>query len=70
VETSDLVWAGLIAAGSGFEAYALANGKASDTLSETTRRLFHTRTRVGRVVFVGTWAAFASWYLIHITKEN
>lgn len=67
METSDLVWGGLILAGAVFEAYALANRRQGDTLSETTRQAFRTRTsRTGRILFGSTWAAFSGWYLVHI----
>ncbi|MFC8277174.1 hypothetical protein ACFUJR_32520 [Streptomyces sp. NPDC057271] len=63
---ADWVWGGLLAAGAAFEVYALRNGRRGDTLSERTRAWFQVRTRVGRAVFVVVWAAFASWYLVHI----
>lgn len=66
MEVSDAVWGGLLLAGTAFEVYALRNGKEGDTLSETTRRVFRVKTRAGKIVFVGTWAAFAAWYLWHI----
>lgn len=68
--SSDYVWGGLIAAGAVFEAWALANRKAGDTLSETTRQAFRVRTsRTGRIVFGTTWSAFSLWYLVHILYD-
>lgn len=65
--TADVVWGGIIIAGAAFEAYTLGTKRQGDTLSETTRRTFRTRTsRAGRVVFGVTWAGFATWYLGHV----
>jgi cytochrome b len=66
VSGADWVWGGLVAAGAGFEAYALANARAGDTLSETTRRLFRTRHPVGALAFTAAWLGFSAWYLAHI----
>ena len=66
VTSADLVWGGLLVAGAAFEVYALANGRAGDTLSERTRTWFHVRTQTGAVVFGIGWCAFASWFLVHI----
>lgn len=63
---SDAIWAGIIGAGIAFEAYALTNSKSEDTLSETTRRVFHTRTRAGAILFGVAWSAFSIWFLGHI----
>ncbi len=64
---ADLIWAGLVLAGAAFEGYTLTNGRKGDTLSETTRSLFRTRTsRIGRVAFGLSWAAFSIWFAGHI----
>jgi hypothetical protein len=66
VTSADLVWGGLLVAGAAFEAYALANGRDGDTLSERTRSWFRVRTRPGAIVFGIGWCAFATWFLCHI----
>jgi hypothetical protein len=66
MEISDAIWAGIIGAGVAFEVYALTNGKQGDTLSETTRRTFRTRTRAGAILFGVAWGSFSIWYLGHI----
>lgn len=65
---ADWVWGGLLLAGAGFEAYALRNAWAGDTLSETTRRVFRTRTPVGAAVFGVAWLGFSAWYLAHVLR--
>lgn len=62
----DIVWGALIAAGAAYEAYALANGRSGDTLSETTRKAFRVRTRAGALVFGSLWVSFSAWFLGHI----
>lgn len=63
----DYAWGGLILAGLAYEAYALADRRDGDTLSETTRRAFRTRTsKTGRWIFGIGWTAFAVWYWGHI----
>jgi hypothetical protein len=66
VSGADWVWGGLVAAGAGFEAYALANARAGDTLSETTRRLFRTRHPVGALAFHGGLARLRGLVPVHI----
>ncbi|MFP3990642.1 hypothetical protein U9R90_24895 [Streptomyces sp. E11-3] len=66
MSTADIIWGGLLAAGAGFEVYALRNGREGDTLSERTRAWFRVRTRPGRAVFAVAWCGFAAWFLIHI----
>lgn len=68
METADLVWGGLLLAGVAFEAYTLRNGRSGDTLSETTRRVFRVRSKVGRAAFALGWTGFAIWYLLHILE--
>lgn len=36
------------------------------TLSETARYVFRTDTRLGKAVFVGSWAALTGWLVPHI----
>ena len=65
----DVFWGGLLVAGAAFETYALINSRDGYTLSETTRKLFRVRTRVGRLVFGVAWCAFATWFLFHIVNQ-
>ena len=64
--SADVMWGGLLAVGAVLETRALRNRKPGDTLSETTRRWFHVRSRAGRITFAVSWVLFAIWYLIHI----
>lgn len=36
------------------------------TLSEAARWIFRTDTRLGKAVFVGSWAALSTWLIPHI----
>jgi hypothetical protein len=38
------------------------------TLSECTRALYRTDTRIGRCAFIASWFALATWYPRHILK--
>jgi hypothetical protein len=66
MSTSDIAWGAILSAGLAYEVVALVNKKQDDTLSETTRRWFGTRTPVGRWAFGVTWVGFATWYFFHI----
>lgn len=67
MDSAEIVWAGIILAGVSFEAYALANRRNGDTLSEVTRSAFRVKTsKVGRAVFASSWAAFSVWFAGHI----
>lgn len=67
MQTPTLIWGGIIAVGAAFEAYTLGTKRQEDTLSETTRRTFRTRThRAGRIAFTVGWTGFAAWYLGHV----
>jgi hypothetical protein len=63
---SDWVWSGIIVAGAAVEAYALANKRDGDTLSEVTRRAFRVRTKPGAIAFGTVWVSFSTWFLGHI----
>lgn len=68
--TPDALWAAIFAAGVTYEAYALADRRDGDTLSETTRRLFRVRnSKAGRWIFGILWSAFALWYWAHILYD-
>jgi len=63
---ANVVWGGLLLVGAVVEVWALLNRQAGDTLSERVRAWFHTHTRPGRWLFAFAWAAFATWFLVHI----
>lgn len=62
----NIVWGALFAAGGAYEIYAIFNKKNGDTLSERTRTLFRTKTKIGKTVFTAGWVAFSAWFLFHI----
>ncbi|MGW0562933.1 hypothetical protein ACWDZ4_20495 [Streptomyces sp. NPDC003016] len=54
-----------------YETIALVNEKDDDTLSENTRRLFHTRTsKAGRALFTAALGGGTIWFLLHILTET
>lgn len=61
-----LAWATVAGAGVVLEAYVLRRGMADSTLSETTRRVFRTDTKAGRVAFSMTLGGVALWFHRHI----
>lgn len=63
---ADIVWSALVLAGAAYEGYALINKRPGDTLSETTRKAFRTRTRAGALAFGTLWVSFSAWFLGHI----
>lgn len=65
----EAVWLGLLAAATAYEIYGL-RGRQEATLSEATRRLFHTRTTLGRTVLAVSLVSLGSWYYLHLTKEQ
>lgn len=65
----DAVWGGLLAAGAGYEVWALRAGRSDATLSASTRRWFRVATPAGRAVFAGAWCGFAVWFLVHIVRS-
>lgn len=66
MEDADFIWGGLILVGAAVEAWALYSAKPGDTLSESTRRWFRVNTPLGRTLFGLGWAAFSTWFLVHI----
>lgn len=69
--TSRVLWGTWVAFFVIYETITLANGKDDDTLSETTRRAFRTRTsKAGRALFTVTVAGGAVWFLLHILTET
>lgn len=63
---ADVVWGVLLLAGLVYEVRAIRNKKWEDTLSQTTRRWFSTKTTAGAWVFGVAWVGFSGWYLWHI----
>ncbi|PAU49673.1 hypothetical protein CK936_06580 [Streptomyces albireticuli] len=60
------IWGLLFAA---LEIVAIGSKRRIDTLSESVRKLFYTRTsRIGRVLFAAGWASFSVWFLWHILE--
>jgi hypothetical protein len=63
---ADAFWLTLLLMGAVYETAALVTKKRGDTLSETTRKWFATRTALGRWAFCVGWVGFSGWYLWHI----
>lgn len=40
------------------------------TLSEVTRMIYRTDTRLGRCAFVASWAALSGWLVPHICRRT
>lgn len=62
----NLVWGGALLVLVVWEIYAAVSDHGRWTLSEATRRLFHTSTRNGRLVFGAFWAACSVAFGLHI----
>lgn len=68
---SRIIWGVWVAVFVLYETWTLANGKDGDTLSETTRRLFRTRTsKAGRALFTVAAVGGAAWFVLHILTET
>ena len=61
-------WGMVVAAGTALECYALLTDHEL-TLSRTTRALFHTDTRTGRLAYLLGYAAFSAWWIPHVFSE-
>lgn len=48
---------------------ALNQRHDGSTLSEVTRLIYRTDTRLGRCAFVASWAALSCWLVPHICKR-
>lgn len=69
--TSRILWGTWVAFFVIYETITLVNKQDDDTLSETTRRAFRTRTsKAGRALFTVTIAGGAVWFLFHILTET
>lgn len=51
-----------------YEIVALVDPTAGDTISASTRALFHTDTVVGRCVWFSVWGTFSAWFAFHIGR--
>ena len=49
---------------------ALDKRHDGSTLSEVTRMVYRTDTRLGRCAFVASWAALSGWLIPHILKNT
>lgn len=63
-----LTWAALTAAFVAAEATAIYNKDWKGTFTETVRRLFHVRTRAGKLTFSLVWVPFSIWFFGHILE--
>lgn len=63
-----LTWAALTAAFVGAEATAIVRGDWSGTFTQNVRRLFKTRTTIGKSSFMIVWASFSIWFFGHILE--
>jgi hypothetical protein len=61
-----LVWGTLLSVGAAYELWGLTGDREGYTLSETTRRWFHTDSPTGRCLFVGAFLGFSGWFVPHI----
>lgn len=64
--SSDVVWGCLLGACAAFEAYAVANHRDGDTLSERLRSWFRVSRLSGRIVFTLAWLGLTVWFVPHI----
>lgn len=48
---------------------ALDRRQDGSTLSEATRYVYRTETRLGRYAFLASWAALSLWLCPHIIKQ-
>lgn len=70
-EPEDLLfWGGLALIGLAYEYWALRTAHSSRTLSHFTRRVFHTHTKPGRLVFTLGWGGLAAWFAHHILTNT
>lgn len=51
-----------------YELVALTDIDSGDTISVSTRVLFHTNTFWGRVTWFVVWGTFSAWFAYHIAK--
>lgn len=63
-----LFWAFWGAVAASWQAHAMTNHNGA-TGSETTRSLWMTHTKPGKVAFIAAYAAFTAWFPLHILKK-
>lgn len=66
----DLVWAAVTVLVLFLETVGILGRKPDDTISEMTRKHFHTDTPAGALIFGVAWVGFAGWYLWHIIWQH
>jgi len=64
----DLVWAGVTVLVLFLEMVGVLGKRQGDTISELTRKYFHTDTPAGGILFGIAWVGFAVWYFLHILR--
>lgn len=60
-----VAWAAFIAGGVVADLWRVRVADGS-TLSQTTRDVFHTDTRIGRFAFLAAWGYLCAWFPAHI----
>lgn len=63
-----MAWAAWTAALVVIESTAIANKKTGDTLTDKTRSVFFTHTKLGRAAFGAAWSGFSIWFFGHILE--
>ena len=66
VSCYSIAWLAWLAAFGVVEGIAILKKRWSGTLTEQTRKLFHTDSRKGRLAFAVTWSMFGLWFLGHV----
>lgn len=61
-------WLGALGSLGLFDYWCAKNATDGDSLSECTRDVLRTHTRVGQVAFVTSWAALSAWLIPHICR--
>ena len=61
-----ILWLLWLVAFAVLEGYTIRSKRKGDTLSETTRRWFGTKTKLGRWVWIASFGLFSAWFVVHI----
>lgn len=69
MQRPELVWGGTLGALVAFDLWCAKNDTEGDSLSECTRTLLRTHTRIGQALFIGGWAALTAWLVPHICRS-
>lgn len=76
MQSSDIVWAGVLAGPLAFEVFALLRQRRNPsgrdlTFTNLVQRLFRLKTSAaGRAVFLILWGAFSAWVVWHFLFEG